>query len=118
MDRKTFLKSLVVLGAAVPCGRIADAANDGLCGDANCMTDAGAVRKFLSDFLLAEEKNLDRAMVVKLPLSPWPADTGASISAMRSTSSVSITRVISRSLRRCRSRSLLRSRANATSARR
>jgi hypothetical protein len=66
MDRKTFLKSLVVLGAAVPCGRIAAAANDGKCEDSNCMSDAGAVRQFLSDFLRDEEKNLDRATVIKL----------------------------------------------------
>jgi hypothetical protein len=66
MDRKTFLKCLVVLGAAVPCGRLAAAGKDGLCEDSNCMSDAGAVRKFLSDFLLAEEKNLDRATVIKL----------------------------------------------------
>ncbi|WP_109488063.1 hypothetical protein [Occallatibacter savannae] len=66
MDRKTFLKSLVVLGVAVPCGRIAGAANDGACEDAKCMADAGAVRQFLSDFLRKEEKNLDRATLVKL----------------------------------------------------
>ena len=66
MDRKTFLKSLVVLGAAVPCGRIAAAANDGKCEDSNCMSDAGAVRQFLSEFLREEEKNLDRATLVKL----------------------------------------------------
>jgi len=66
MDRKTFLKSLVVLGAAVPCGGFAAAAENGKCGDSTCMSDAGAVRQFLSDFLRDEEKNLDRATVVKL----------------------------------------------------
>lgn len=66
MDRKTFLKSLVVLGAAVPCGRIAAATNDGRCEDSKCTADAGAVRQFLSDFLRDEEKNLDRATLVKL----------------------------------------------------
>jgi hypothetical protein len=66
MDRKTFLKSLVVLGAAVPCGRLAEAANDGLCKDPSCMSDAGAVRHFLSEFLRDEEKNLDHATAVKL----------------------------------------------------
>ena len=66
MDRKTFLKSLVVLGAAVPCGRFAAAKNDGACEDSKCMSDAGAVRQFLSDFLRNEEKNLDRATLVKL----------------------------------------------------
>ena len=68
MDRKTFLKSLVVLGAAVPCGRLAAIANDGKCGDSTCTSDAGAVRQFLSDFLRAEEKNLDRATLIKLML--------------------------------------------------
>jgi hypothetical protein len=66
MDRKTFLKSLVVLGAAVPCGGFAAAAENGKCGDSTCMSDAGAVRQFLSDFLRDEEKKLDRATVVKL----------------------------------------------------
>lgn len=66
MDRKTFLKSLVVLGAAVPCSRIGAATDDGACEDAKCMSDAGAVRQFLSDFLRTEEKNLDRATLVKL----------------------------------------------------
>ena len=66
MDRKTFLKSLVVLGAAVPCSRIGAGANNGACEDAKCMADAGAVRQFLSDFLRTEEKNLDRATLVKL----------------------------------------------------
>jgi hypothetical protein len=66
MDRKTFLKSLVVLGAAVPCGRLAAAADDGKCKDSKCTEDAGAVRQFLSDFLRDEEKNLDRATLVKL----------------------------------------------------
>ena len=66
MDRKTFLKSLVVLGAAAPCGRIAEATNVGKCADSTCMSDAGAVRQFLSDFLRDEEKNLDRATLVKL----------------------------------------------------
>ena len=76
MDRKTFLKSLVTIGAAVPCLSItemagagaADAAKpvNGKCGDTACVSDAGAVRQFLSDFLRTEEKNLDRATVVKL----------------------------------------------------
>jgi len=66
MDRKTFLKSLVVLGAAVPCGGFAAAADNGKCGDSTCMSNAGAVRQFLSDFLRDEEKNLDRATLVKL----------------------------------------------------
>lgn len=66
MDRKTFLKGLVVIGAAVPCSSLAAAAKTGKCDDAACKSDAGAVRQFLSDFLLNEEKNLDRATLVKL----------------------------------------------------
>jgi hypothetical protein len=66
MDRKTFLKSLVVLGAAVPCGALAEAPKGGKCPDAACTSDAGAVRQFLSEFLREEEKNLDRATLVKL----------------------------------------------------
>lgn len=66
MDRKTFLKGLVVLGAAVPCPSLATAAKNGKCEDTACMSDAGAVRQFLSDFLRSEEKNLDHATLVKL----------------------------------------------------
>ena len=66
MDRKTFLKGLVVLGATVPCGSFAAVVKSGKCDGETCMSDAGAVRQFLSDFLLVEEKNLDRATLVKL----------------------------------------------------
>jgi hypothetical protein len=66
MDRKTFLKSLVVLGAAVPCGAFAETPKSGKCDGGTCTSDAGAVRQFLSDFLRDEEKNLDRATLVKL----------------------------------------------------
>ena len=66
MDRKSFLKGLVVLGASLPCGSFAEVAKSGKCKDAACTSDAGAVRQFLSDFLLVEEKNLDRATLVKL----------------------------------------------------
>ena len=66
MDRKSFLKGLVILGAAVPCGSFAEAPKTGKCEDAQCSSDAGAVRQFLSDFLVKEEKNLDRATLVKL----------------------------------------------------
>jgi hypothetical protein len=66
MDRKSFLKGLVVLGAAVPCAPLAAAAKNGKCDDAQCSADSGAVRQFLSDFLRDEEKNLDRATLVKL----------------------------------------------------
>jgi hypothetical protein len=66
MDRKTFLKGLVVIGAAVPCGSFAAVTKNGKCEDAACSSDSSAVRQFLSDFLLQEEKNLDRATLVKL----------------------------------------------------
>ena len=66
MDRKTFLKGLVILGAAAPCASFAAAPKTGKCEDAACSSDAGAVRQFLSDFLRSEEKNLDRATLVKL----------------------------------------------------
>ena len=66
MDRKTFLKGLVVIGAAVPCGSFAAAPKSGKCEDAACSADAGAVRQFLSDFLRNEEKNLDRDTLSKL----------------------------------------------------
>lgn len=66
MDRKTFLKSLVVIGAAGPCGTFAAGLANGKCADGQCSSDAGAVRQFLSDFLRSEEKNLDRATLVKL----------------------------------------------------
>jgi hypothetical protein len=66
VDRKTFLKSLVVIGAAVPCGAFAEAPKSGKCDGGTCTSDAGAVRQFLSDFLLVEEKSLDRGTIVKL----------------------------------------------------
>ena len=66
MDRKTFLKSLVTIGAAVPCLSLAAKADSGKCADTSCMSDSGAVRQFLSDFLRKEEKNLDREMLHKL----------------------------------------------------
>lgn len=65
MDRKTFLKSLVVLGAA-QCMPLSASKNTGKCKDAQCMSDAGAVRQFLSDFILDQEKNIDRATLIKL----------------------------------------------------
>jgi hypothetical protein len=66
VDRKTFLKSLVTIGAAVPCLSIAARADSGKCADTACKSDSGAVRQFLSDFLLHEEKNLDRETLRKL----------------------------------------------------
>ena len=66
MDRKTFLKNLVVLSAAVPCSSLVAAPQNGKCEDTACMSDAGAVRQFLSDFLRSEERNLDHATLLKL----------------------------------------------------
>lgn len=66
MDRKTFLKGLVVLGATAPCTSLTEAPHKGKCEDTACMSDAGAVRQFLSDFLRDEEKNLDHVTLIKL----------------------------------------------------
>ena len=66
MDRKTFLKSLVVIGAAAPCGSFAAVLAKGKCEDGQCSSDAGAVRQFISDFVRDQEKNFDRATLVKL----------------------------------------------------
>ena len=71
MDRKTFLKSLVTIGAAVPCLSLANkagaaTADTGKCDNGTCQSDAGAVRQFLSDFIQKEEKNLDRETLRKL----------------------------------------------------
>ena len=66
MDRKTFLKSLVAAGAALPCFASASTQETGKCDNAACTSDANAVRQFLSDFIQKEESTLDRNAVVKL----------------------------------------------------
>lgn len=66
MDRKTFLKSLVTIGAAMPCMSLAAPSDSGKCADTACMSDASAVRQFLSDFVRKEETSLNRATLVKL----------------------------------------------------
>ncbi len=71
MDRKTFLKSLVTIGAAIPCLSLAGnadtaKADTGKCENGTCQSDAGAIRGFLSDFVQKEEKNLDRETLRKL----------------------------------------------------
>jgi len=66
MDRKTFLKTLAAAGAAIPCLSLAAEAETGKCGGAQCMSDAGAVRQFLSDFLQKEEANLSHDTLLKL----------------------------------------------------
>ena len=66
MERRTLLKSLATAGAALPILNIAAKADTGKCENAQCMSDAGAVRQFLSDFLAKEESNLDHETLVKL----------------------------------------------------
>ncbi len=63
MDRKTFLLSLAVAGAGLPCHAQAES---GKCDDAQCTSDARAVREFLSGFLRREEPTLGRDALVKL----------------------------------------------------
>src|SRR3974377_1569363 len=65
MDRKTFLKSLAVGGAVLPCCPGLAAAETGKCADAACVSDAKAVRDFLSAFLQKEERGLNRDALVK-----------------------------------------------------
>jgi hypothetical protein len=66
MDRKTFLRGLVTIGAAVPCLSLAARADSGKCPDTPCQSDSGAVRQFLSDLIRNEENNLDRETLRKL----------------------------------------------------
>ena len=66
MDRKTFLKSLIVLGAAAPCMSMPASEKTGKCEDAQCTSDAAAVRQFLSGFIREQETSIDRATLVKL----------------------------------------------------
>jgi len=66
MDRKTFLKSLAAAGFSLPCLSRAAMAETGKCRDAKCMSDSGAVRQFLSDFLEKEETNLSADTLLKL----------------------------------------------------
>ena len=66
MDRKTFLKTLAAAGAYLPCLSLAQKAETGKCGGAQCMSDGNAVRQFLSDFIAREETNLSRDTLLKL----------------------------------------------------
>ncbi len=66
MNRKTFLKGLAVAGVSLPgCLALAET-KSGKCDGAACMTDASAVRGFLSEFLSEEDANLDHATLLKL----------------------------------------------------
>jgi hypothetical protein len=66
MDRRTILRSLATTAAALPILSVTSKADTGKCGNAECMSDANAVRTFLSDFLAKEESNLDHETLVKL----------------------------------------------------
>jgi len=66
MDRKTFLKSLAAVGATLPCLSIPVKAETAKCDGASCMSDANAVRQFLSDFLKKEESSLNHETLLKL----------------------------------------------------
>lgn len=66
MDRKSFLKGLVVAGATLPCCFSDAETKTGKCEGGTCMSDAGAVRQFLTDFLSAEDATLDRDALHKL----------------------------------------------------
>ncbi len=66
MDRKTFLKGLAAAGVSLPCCFAAAEAKTGKCDGATCMSDANAVRLFLSEFLSEEDATLDHATLLKL----------------------------------------------------
>jgi hypothetical protein len=66
MDRMTFLKTLAGAGAVLPVLSISATAETGKCDKPTCMSDAAAVRQFLSGFLAQEEATLDRPALVKL----------------------------------------------------
>jgi hypothetical protein len=66
MDRKSFLKSLVFAGVALPCLSNASEAETGKCEGSTCMADAAAVRKFLTEFLSHEDSSLDHDALLKL----------------------------------------------------
>jgi len=66
MDRKSFLKGLVVAGATLPCWVSGAEAKTGKCDGATCMSDAKAVRQFLTDFLSEEDATLDHNALFKL----------------------------------------------------
>lgn len=66
MDRKTFLKGLVLTGASMPCLALAEETQTGRCDGEKCMSDAHAVRGFLTGFIVKEESNLNRDTLLKL----------------------------------------------------
>lgn len=66
MNRKTFLKGLAMAGASLPCCFAVGETKNGKCDSPTCMSDASAVRAFLSEFLGEEEANLDHGTLLKL----------------------------------------------------
>jgi hypothetical protein len=66
MNRKTFLKSLAAAGVSLPCLSLTLNAETGKCDGEKCISDAGAVRHFLSDFIIKEETNLGHDTLLKL----------------------------------------------------
>jgi len=66
MNRKSFLKGLAVAGASLPCWSLTLKAETGRCDGEKCMSDAGAVRHFLTDFVIKEETNLNPDTLLKL----------------------------------------------------
>ena len=66
MDRRSMLKSLAATTAILPILTSSANAETAHCDSPACMSDAGAVCKFLSDFLTKEEPNLDHATLIKL----------------------------------------------------
>ena len=66
MNRKTFLRNLAAAGTILPCCSDLGHAESGKCDDAKCVSDANAVREFLSAFLSKEEIGLSRDALIKL----------------------------------------------------
>jgi hypothetical protein len=66
MNRKTFLWNLAAAGTILPCCSNLGHAESGKCDDAKCVSDANAVREFLSAFLSKEESGLSRDALIKL----------------------------------------------------
>ena len=66
MDRKTFLRNLVAAGTVLPCCTSSSNAESGKCEDAQCTSDAKAVREFVSTFVRKEEGSLSGDATVKL----------------------------------------------------
>ncbi len=66
MNRKTFLKALAATTVTLPCLSALANSETGKCDNEKCMSDASAVRQFLSDFLAKEDSTLDREALRKL----------------------------------------------------